>query len=201
MVAVALLGFASLAIGTRFLYISYYDQPQLRYIPTDDVWREHLTAVVAAAQQPQAEQATASAYFTVAVAGAVKSPGVYQVSAASRVQDALLQAGGFHANADVEYIHRELNLAARLHDQDKIYIPRTGESLLKEQSTPKGSQDVTAAALMGIEGIGEKRAEAILAGMPYKNKADFLARSAVPDAIAEIVWGEFDALLSNNNYQ
>ncbi|GIV05508.1 MAG: hypothetical protein KatS3mg016_1083 [Fimbriimonadales bacterium] len=62
--------------------------------------------------------------LAVHVAGAVKQPGVYHLSPNSRVEDAIRQAGGATANADLDV----LNLAETLTDGQKIYVPRKGEA-------------------------------------------------------------------------
>lgn len=60
---------------------------------------------------------------TVHVAGAVPHPGVYALPATARVGDALLAAGGALPEADLD----RLNLAARLADADRVWVPRAGE--------------------------------------------------------------------------
>ncbi len=59
--------------------------------------------------------------LTVHVAGAVASPGLYQVAEGSRVADALRKAGGPAPDAVLD----NLNLAARLKDGEKIMVPRS----------------------------------------------------------------------------
>ena len=61
---------------------------------------------------------------TVHVAGQVANPGVYAVAAGGRVADAVVAAGGTSAEADVE----QLNLAARVSDGERVYVPRKGEA-------------------------------------------------------------------------
>ena len=60
---------------------------------------------------------------TVHVAGQVASPGVYAVLAGGRVADAVVAAGGTSAEADLE----QLNLAARVSDGERIFVPKKGE--------------------------------------------------------------------------
>ncbi|MCX7925622.1 MAG: SLBB domain-containing protein, partial [Fimbriimonadales bacterium] len=62
--------------------------------------------------------------LVVHVAGAVKKAGVYRLAQNSRVGDAIEQAGGATANADLD----ALNLAEPLADGQKIYVPRKGET-------------------------------------------------------------------------
>ncbi|MFM8793883.1 MAG: ComEA family DNA-binding protein [Acidimicrobiales bacterium] len=54
------------------------------------------------------------------VTGAVRRPGVYQLSSGDRVVDALAAAGGASADADLEAI----NLAQTLLDTEQILVPR-----------------------------------------------------------------------------
>jgi len=53
------------------------------------------------------------------VAGEVQDPGVYRMPAGSRINDALVRAGGATAGANVEAI----NLAARLSDGQQVVVP------------------------------------------------------------------------------
>lgn len=61
---------------------------------------------------------------TVHVAGQVAAPGVYSVPSGARVADAVVAAGGTAAEADVE----ALNLAAKVSDGERVYVPRKGEA-------------------------------------------------------------------------
>lgn len=62
--------------------------------------------------------------LVVHVAGAVKNPGVYTLSAGSRVADAIAQAGGVRADADTN----ALNLAEALQDGQQVYVPTKTET-------------------------------------------------------------------------
>jgi len=57
------------------------------------------------------------------VAGAVRTPGVYRLPPGSRVVDAIEAAGG----ADDEGRPEALNLAARVYDGQRLYVPTTDE--------------------------------------------------------------------------
>lgn len=93
------------------------------------------------------------------VCGAVNEPGVYELSAGSRINDAVLCAGGFDSEADRESI----NLVEQLEDGQQIRIPFIGE---QEMSPDSGLIDINSAGaeiLCTIPGIGETRAAAIIA--------------------------------------
>lgn len=62
------------------------------------------------------------------VAGAVVNPGVYELFEDSRVEEALNAAGGLAEGADREWVSKNLNLAAKLSDGDKLYIPKAEET-------------------------------------------------------------------------
>lgn len=63
----------------------------------------------------------------VEVAGAVVKPGVYQLASNLVIADAITAAGGWSDRADHNYILHHLNLAERLQDSQKIYVPLVGE--------------------------------------------------------------------------
>lgn len=79
---------------------------------------------------------TASDELVVHVAGEVRRPGVYRLPGGSRVNDAIVQAGGFGRKADAD----ALNLAALLTDGARIYVPKPGET---PPVVPTGSAETT----------------------------------------------------------
>lgn len=66
---------------------------------------------------------TGASSVVVYVAGAVAAPGVYTLAPLSRVADAVSAAGGALATADLNVV----NLAATVHDGERIYVPIVGE--------------------------------------------------------------------------
>ena len=67
------------------------------------------------------------------VAGAVTHPGVFELVAPARVDDAIAAAGGLTGEADLD----ALNLAAVVRDGDRIWIPRAGQPV-PTVVTPQG---------------------------------------------------------------
>lgn len=110
--------------------------------------------------------------ITVEVRGAVAKPGVYNLPAGSRVQDALTLAGDVVSNAET----RNLNLARKLNDGEQLYVLAAGEatappppSLGKGAPTvvkpPAGKINIntaTVAELDTLPGIGPAIAQRIV---------------------------------------
>lgn len=102
------------------------------------------------------------------VSGAVNSPGVIEIDNNSRVKDAIEKAGGLKENADLTNI----NLAEKLEDEKKIYIPEEGENTSKEvveeinnQESQKLKVNINTAnssELQKLPGIGPSLAESIV---------------------------------------
>src|SRR3989344_9192019 len=65
--------------------------------------------------------------LVVDISGAVKEPQVTRLPANSRICDAILKAGGLAQEADLEFVSKNLNLASKITDGAKIYIPAKGE--------------------------------------------------------------------------
>ncbi len=70
------------------------------------------------------------------VVGAVKKPGLVELSADARVQDAIDKAGGATEDANPN----ALNLAAHLVDGSQIVVPRAGEAAVAPSASGAGPQ-------------------------------------------------------------
>ncbi len=73
--------------------------------------------------------ASSSAGLLIDINGGVRQPGIYHLPPVSRVRDAISRAGGFSQDVDARFVLQRLNLVEKLHDAEKIYIPRRGESI------------------------------------------------------------------------
>ena len=112
------------------------------------------------------------------VAGSVAQPGVFTVRPGDRVIDAIALVGGLTADADTAPI----NLSRRLHDEDRVRVPRAGElpPLL----------DVNAASaeqLDALPGIGPAYSTAIVSARdlegPFTTTDDLVARGVIPEHV------------------
>jgi competence protein ComEA len=148
---------------------------------------------------PSATPNTEIAALKVDVSGAVNQPGVKELRNGDRVEDALRAAGGIAASADSEYIAMNINLAAKLQDGDKIFIPVKGQSIQSSTSStsPPASKTsissstssaaggkvsinrASASELDGLPGIGATYAARIIGGRPYKSVDDLCSRSDI----------------------
>lgn len=124
------------------------------------------------------------------VSGAVEKPGVYELKANARIKDALILAGGFAPDANRTYIAQNINLAAKLSDGMKIYIPKKDES-----NTPQvlGGSNIlkininlaTASELDSLPGIGKVTAEKIISSRPYNSSEDLMIKKVVGKKVYE----------------
>lgn len=100
------------------------------------------------------------------VKGAVKNPGVYEVSFGARAFEVIQKAGGLEENAD----EKQINQAQILTDQQMLYVPLVGEEIIFKEETEKESSETSLVnintadltELMTLPGIGEKKATAIM---------------------------------------
>lgn len=128
--------------------------------------------------------------LTVDVSGEVKSPGVYQLSEGDRIEDAIKKAGGFTSQADSAWVAKELNLAAKISDGQKIYIQRSGEistSTLgsSSQSSKININFASTKELDSLPGVGSVTIEKIVSNRPYSQVEELLTKKVVGKATFE----------------
>jgi len=132
----------------------------------------------------------------VEVSGAVSKPAVYELPEGSRVVHCLQEAGGLTAAADKVWVEKNINLAAKVEDGDKLYFPYQGEAalsgegeggLMTKVSPPTALKvNLNRASLQELDalwGIGPARAQAIVAGRPYQRVEELLERRIVPSNV------------------
>lgn len=106
------------------------------------------------------------------ISGEVIKPGVYQLKGGSRIADALTAAGGLTANADREWVEKNINRAKRINDGEKIYIPKNPINSKSEIQNSNVKTDLNdqlisinnagVEELDKLEGVGPALAEKII---------------------------------------
>ncbi len=140
------------------------------------------------------ESARLTSQIAADIEGAVIKPGMYKLSEGARVWDILILAQGLSENADRGWIEKNLNLAAKLSDGAKIYIPRVGE--LQKDATNFVQTGISAGQIRGLPalinvntatsveldvlpGVGPVTAEKIISNRPYTSIDELLSKKAV----------------------
>ena len=124
------------------------------------------------------------------IEGAVIKPGVYKLSSDNRTVDALAAAGGLSEEADRNWVEKNINLAKKVTDGLKIYIPRSGEQVLSGSSIDDSQKMGTAGPVMNINtasatdldslpGIGTVTSQKIIDGRPYSQIDELLTKKIV----------------------
>lgn len=144
------------------------------------------SSVSSVAANASSAASAANAEVVCDISGAVKHHGVYRLKNGARLEDLIEKAGGLTKDAQLQAINR----SQLLKDQDKIYIPGKGDKTEAAQtansaaasasaSSPSASASsstsgaasgdlinlntATASDLQKLNGIGEKKAEQIIA--------------------------------------
>jgi len=139
---------------------------------------------------------SASLYIKVDIEGSVVNPGLYDFSEGERIEDALKKAGGLNEKADLDWIEKNMNKAAKLTDAGKIYIPARGEvkdALVVGGNTENKLLGVTTglvnintasqAELEALPGVGPVTAGKIMSGRPYVKLEELKDKKAVGQSL------------------
>lgn len=150
-----------------------------------ETWGTGVSSSSSSSVLPTSSEVTERKTIYVDVKGAVKKPGVYKISNLARVSDAVAKAGGATKDAWLD----QVNLAYHLEDEMLIYVPTNGQTDLPDSQALVGqNQDNLATSntdkssnasdqtgdkinlntaskeqLMTLSGIGDKRADDIIA--------------------------------------
>jgi competence protein ComEA len=131
------------------------------------------------------------------VAGAVRTPGVYTLPAASILADAIAAAGGPSADADLDRV----NKAVSLQDGMQVYVPHVADVTTPQPVNPAPAKaapvasdgtnepgalvDINTATLEELDtlpGVGPSTAQRIIDGRPYGAIADLMRVKGIGQA-------------------
>ena len=169
-----------LAAGGRFLALNKNNQPEFEIVSGTEVKGENAGVNI------------------VEVSGEVNSPGVYELPAGARVEDALMVAGGLSSDANTDWVEKYLNRAANVVDGQKIYVPSQSDSstdnnygMGQSESQPP-SQEISGlvnintasrAELEELRGIGPVYAQKIIDNRPYSSVEELLVKKVITQKI------------------
>ncbi len=133
--------------------------------------------------------------ISVDVSGAVLKPGVYQLNEGSRIEDSIKAAGGFSDDSNKEYISKYLNMAQKLSDGTKIYVPLDGEMTVNTSGGTSAAGASTQSKLNintssqseleTLSGIGPVTASKIISARPYQSIDELTSKKIVSKAVFE----------------
>ena len=155
------------------------------------------------------QSASLKTSLKVDVQGAVVAPGVYELTAGARVEDALAAAKGLSKQADTAYLAKNINRAMKVADGMKIYVPsmdetshtidslsrRQGDSTSYNKSSDGQSQNTAMVSvnmaseseLDSLPGVGPATARKIIDNRPYGSLDELVSKKAIgPSLYAKI---------------
>ena len=147
------LGGGLLVLGGLFLVRDFQKNSQVTIIPIEETEKD------------------ASNQIMVHIAGAVEKPGLYQLPADARINDVLIAAGGLVEEANREWFSKNVNLAQKVSDGVKLYIPYENETsseatqnqtVLGQTSGAVNINTATQAELESLPKIGPVTAQKII---------------------------------------
>lgn len=141
--------------------------------------------------ETESEQTPDEKHIYTYICGAVVNPGVYEISDETRIYECIEFAGGCVEGADISSI----NLADRVSDGQKIYIPMEGEVVSESDMAGTLSDSrinintATENELTSLPGVGKSRAKDIInyrdKNGSFKSIEDIMNVSGIKEAAFE----------------
>lgn len=139
----------------------------------------------------------------VEISGSIQKPGVYKMKTGDRVEDLMVISGGLSADADRDWVDKNINRASKLIDGQKYYIYSQSEvESAKESGGIKLYQEVlgtngenlsnlvnintaSQSELEKLNGIGPVYATNIIEHRPYSNIDELVKKGAISQKVLE----------------
>lgn len=141
------------------------------------------------------------------LSGSVEKPDIYEVSSEARLRDVLIIARGLSKEADRDFFNKNFNLAKKLKDQEKIYIPskdevKKGITLATSKDVPnnflgtdEGKISINTASidqLDSLSGIGKITAQKIIQNRPYTSLSELVSRKIIYQSLFDKIKDQID---------
>lgn len=145
----------------------------------------------------KATQSQEEDFFAVEVSGSVEKPGVYKLDKNSRVEDALILAGGLSEDADRQWVERFINRASKITDGQKIFIQNKNQNLNVKSPNYQANVEglnysdlinintATISQLDKLPGIGPTYGQNIIDHRPYSTVEELLSKEVLKKSVYE----------------
>ena len=136
-----------------------------------------------------ARESGSSSQIFVDVSGQVMKPGVYGLKGDARIQEALVAAGGLSSDADREYVSKYMNLAQKVTDGMKLYVPKVSENMKGSAiagTNQTGLVSINSGSLSDLDklsGVGPVTAQRIIDGRPYASLDELVSKKAINSSV------------------
>ena len=147
-------------------YYSYTNEKNIEISQENELEVENETNEINVDEENSEKIAT----IKVHVSGAVKNEGVYELEEDARIADAIEKAGGVSDIANM----KNVNLASKLEDGMKIYIPKQGEDVLENNLEENSNNKETTLGGSGTNSNVENEKEKININKATKEELDTL---------------------------
>lgn len=147
-----------------------------------------------AKENPAFDTATVLPGIFVDIQGAIEKPDVYEVTVGARLKDVLVLAHGLSVEADRKFFAQTFNLAKKVTDQEKIYIPSeeevtrgqiAGASIAEKHDRKTNINTASSEELERLPGIGAVTTEKIIEKRPYASIDELLNKKIVGKSVFE----------------
>lgn len=127
------------------------------------------------------------------VSGEVLNPGVYELDEGGRIEDAIYVAGGMTEGVDKDWVYKNLNLAQKLIDGTKVYLPNknrleNSSTTIMGVTTNQNSININTASFEELDkliGVGPVTVQKIIENRPYQNIEELKTKKVVSNSVFE----------------